>query len=231
MRSHLSALLLCVGISAARANTFIVNSTADSGPGSLRAAITWANTNADKDFIFISIPPGGVKVITPLSALPTITSPLVIDARTHPGYAGTPLIELNGNGLVASGLQIQTRGCEVYGLAIHSFATCFLCTFMGNKILLDGGGDHIIQDNYLGLTSAGLPSAVLGGSGRAGLLMFGTTSNLIGGLGAGRNVVSGNGWPGIEIRGARRRSMSFKGTTSARMSPARAPFRTCGMAS
>ena len=51
------------------------------------------------DTIVFNIPGSGVKVISLLTALPEITDPVVIDATTQPGYAGTPLIELDGTGV------------------------------------------------------------------------------------------------------------------------------------
>ena len=41
-------------------------------------------------------PARGVRSITVSTALPSITSPVVIDGWSNPGYTGTPVIELNG---------------------------------------------------------------------------------------------------------------------------------------
>src|SRR5206468_315379 len=38
---------------------------------------------------------GGVQTIAPTSPPPIISAPVVIDGTTQPGYAGSPLIELN----------------------------------------------------------------------------------------------------------------------------------------
>jgi len=46
---------------------------------------------------------GGLQKIRPTSALPAITVPVVIDGTTQPGYAGPPLIVLNGGSAGASG--------------------------------------------------------------------------------------------------------------------------------
>lgn len=58
---------------------FAVTTTADAGPGSLRQAILDANAAAGADTIAFNIPGGGVQTIRPLSELPWVTGPLVID--------------------------------------------------------------------------------------------------------------------------------------------------------
>ena len=47
--------------------------------------------------IDFDIPGTGVQTIEPASPLPAITNPVLIDGFSQPGYAGTPLIELNGS--------------------------------------------------------------------------------------------------------------------------------------
>ena len=72
-------------LQAAPANPLVVTTSADSGPGSLRAAITFANANPGADAISFAIPGAGVHTITPITALPTITDPVTIDGYTQPG--------------------------------------------------------------------------------------------------------------------------------------------------
>src|SRR6185369_5659134 len=78
--------------------TFTVNSTADPGTGTcdaaectFREAITAANAAAGLDNISFNIPGTGPFTITPLSFLPTITSPVVIDGYTQPGSSPNTL--------------------------------------------------------------------------------------------------------------------------------------------
>src|SRR3954454_17993418 len=72
--------------------TFPVTNTADAGPGSLRQAILDANANPGTDTIAFHVGSGGVQTIQPLTALPEITAPVVINGTTQPGFAGTPLV-------------------------------------------------------------------------------------------------------------------------------------------
>src|SRR4051812_36525628 len=66
--------------------TFVVTSTGDSGPGTLRQAILDANAAAaPNDTIDFTIGPGGVQTIAPLSPLPAITAPVTIDGTSQPG--------------------------------------------------------------------------------------------------------------------------------------------------
>src|SRR5690349_21586790 len=64
--------------------TILVTNTNDGGPGSLRAAILASNqTTGVPDVINFNITGSpGVQTIAPQSALPVITDPVVIDART-----------------------------------------------------------------------------------------------------------------------------------------------------
>ena len=75
--------------------TFTVTTTADSGTGSLRQAILASDAETGgTNAIDFDIPGQGVQTIAPLSPLPAITGPVLIDGISQPGYAGTPLIEL-----------------------------------------------------------------------------------------------------------------------------------------
>ena len=65
----------------------------------LRAAIEEANFTAAADTIDFNIAPGGLQTISILAAngpLPTLTRPVTINGTTQPGYAGLPIIEVNG---------------------------------------------------------------------------------------------------------------------------------------
>src|SRR5262245_12811684 len=85
------ALFLAAG--SARSATFTVTTTADSGLGSLRQAILDANGNAGSDTIDFAIPGAGVHTISPASALPPITDPVLLDGYTQPGSSPNTLAD------------------------------------------------------------------------------------------------------------------------------------------
>ena len=61
-------------------STFLVTNTDDSGPGSLRQAILDSNAaTGTTNTIDFDIPGSGVQTIAPLSPLPAITNPVLID--------------------------------------------------------------------------------------------------------------------------------------------------------
>jgi hypothetical protein len=64
---------------------WVVTNTNDAGTGSLRQAILSANANPGKDTITFNIPGGGVHTIMPVTLLPKLTDPVVIDGYTQPG--------------------------------------------------------------------------------------------------------------------------------------------------
>ncbi|MBM2841811.1 MAG: hypothetical protein HW412_2339, partial [Bacteroidetes bacterium] len=77
------------------ASIFTVTTTNDTGAGSLRKAITDANASPGLDRINFAIGSGSV-VIYPKSPLPQMNSPVIIDGTSQPGYAGVPLIAIDG---------------------------------------------------------------------------------------------------------------------------------------
>src|SRR6476620_9785866 len=92
----------------AQANTFTVINTNDSGAGSLRQAILDANGTAGTDQINFNIPGSGVQTISPLTQLPAITDPVVIDGYTQPGASVNTLA--NGDNAV---LLIELSGSKI----------------------------------------------------------------------------------------------------------------------
>jgi hypothetical protein len=87
-------LIALVGLAGqAAAATFTVTNTDDSGPGSLRQAIVDANANPGSVIAF-SIG-SGPQVIKLLTGLPPI-SRTFLDGATQPGYAGEPIIRIDG---------------------------------------------------------------------------------------------------------------------------------------
>jgi titin len=137
---------------------------------------------------------GGPRTIAPLSALPTITHPVIIDGTTQPGYAGTPIIELSGAsaGTGVTGLTITAGNSTVEGLVINRFS--------GDGIdLLSNGGD-LVEGNYIGTDVTG--SALL--TNAANAVNIQSPNNTVGGSTAGSgNVIAGQtGAAGIWISGS-----------------------------
>ena len=173
--------------------SFVVTNTNDSGAGSLRQAILNANSTAGVDNITFNIPGAGPHTITPATALPTVSDPVLIDATTQPGFAGSPVIVLNGAGAGAgvNGLTITGGFSGVRGLVIRSFTA--------NGILLSGKGGNLIEGNYVGTDVTG---AVDQGNSFNGVYVLNSGGNMIGGSSASaRNLVSGNGGEGVRIDG------------------------------
>ena len=182
--------------------TFVVTTTADSGAGSLRQAILDANANvigAGSDPV--RYPRAGPHTITPLSFLPTITDPVHIDGTSQPGYAGLPLIELNGTsaGALSNGLFITAGNSFVSGLAINRFGTGGTPAANGGAgIVVQGPGSNVFHSNFLGTD----PSGTIARPNRSdGIFIDRSPSNQVGGVGLAGNIISGNGRNGITLNG------------------------------
>jgi hypothetical protein len=124
------------------ASTFVVTNTNPSGPGSLQFAILDANETPGADLITFNIPGPGPFIINVTAALPAITDPVILDATTQPGFAGTPIIQLNGSqaGKGPNGFVLSAGNSVVRGMAISGF------DFNGNQYdpaTQDGGGAGI----------------------------------------------------------------------------------------
>lgn len=187
--------------------TFQVNSWGDGGdanPGdgyaldehgdtTLRAAIEEANASTGMDTILFNLPVFGVPLV-PTAPLPAILEAVRIDGSSQPGYAGSPVVELDGSqaGTGADGLVITGGGSTVYALSIYGFD--------GNGIRLTGGGGNRIQASYLGTTRLGTPPAW--SNRQYGLSIEGSANNLIGGNHVERNQISGNHSGGVRIAGS-----------------------------
>jgi hypothetical protein len=169
--------------------SFAVTTTLDSGPGSLRQALLDANANPGLDTITFRIGTGA-QAIRPATELPAITDPVVLDGTTQPGFAGTPLIELNGSRVgEAAGLTITAGQSTVRGLAINRFG--------GVGIHLLTGRGNTVVGNYIGTDPTG--TVPLGNQG-GGVFVEDSTDNRIGGTAAGAgNVISANDGSGIVL--------------------------------
>ena len=171
--------------------TFVVTNVNDTGAGSLRQAISDANANAGfTDKILFNIAGAAPHVITPASQLPAINDPVVIDATPAAACnGGAPSVEVDGVNAAASyGFNIAAGGTTIRGLAVTRFG--------GNGISITAGNASSVQCSYVGLSTDG--STAKGNLGN-GIYIVGSSNNTIGGAGAARNIISGNGGEGIRI--------------------------------
>ncbi|TAF51701.1 MAG: DUF4347 domain-containing protein [Oscillatoriales cyanobacterium] len=177
--------------------TFVVTNTNDAGPGSLRDAITQANaTAAPPHNINFNIPGAGVQTIAPLSSLPIITVPTVINGTTQAGFAGTPLIQLDGTnaGATTNGILITGSGSTIRGLAINRFR--------GSGIFIVGNAatGNFVLGNSIGTDPNGTADL---GNAASGVVVDNAPGNTIGGTAAAdRNIISGNDAFGVLINAA-----------------------------
>src|SRR5215217_787477 len=210
-------LELLLAVNPAHAATFTVTNTTASGDGSLDQAITNANNNNNAptiDTIKFNIPDtdtgcnAGVCTISPSSALPDITAPVIIDgysqgkATPDPANDAKPNTLAVGNDAVlkielsgadaptnTSGLKIEAAKSTVKGLLINNWE---------NGVFLNvGATGNKVQGNYIGTKANG--TEPLGNN--IGVVLTNALNNSIGGTTArARNIISGNGI-GISISG------------------------------
>lgn len=185
---------------------FTVNSLIDPGDGvcdasecTLREAIEASNQSPGTNTILFDLPGTGVRSIVPVSPLPVIVDPVLLDGWSQPGFAGTPLIELVGTSAgEAHGLIVTAGRSTIRGLAVNRFA--------GHGIVLVREGENRISGNHLGTNASG--TAALGNQGLGLLITHGSGDNLVGTDGDGtndaaeRNLISGNQYYGIVLHGA-----------------------------
>lgn len=180
---YLLLLTIASGAMTTDGATFPVTSTADSGAGTLRAAITNAN-RAGAGTHIISFNLGSPFTITASSALPAITNSVFVDGATQAGYTGAPIVRLYGTAASANyGLQFQGIGGGAQGLLVAGFTN-------GPGIMLGGlsnrmVGCHCVSNYYGASCDFDACAATFGGL---------VTSN--------RNILSANSLSGILLAGS-----------------------------
>lgn len=212
------------GAGVACPTTLTVNDTGDAadavaGDGScatagsvctLRAAIQEADalTSCGGTInINFNIPGAGVRTISPASALPIITRPVIINGYSQPlatastsavGDNANLLVELNGTSAGAGSIGLEfgsTAGnSSVRGLVVNRFGS--------DGIRLTSTSGCVVAGNFIGTNAAGTTGLSNGGN---GILINQSSGNTVGGsVPSARNVISGNiGGPtsGVEING------------------------------
>ncbi len=175
------------------ASPLIVTNTNDSGAGSLRAAMTYANATPGSQTITFNIPGAGAAVpaiIVLGSALPPITESVTIDGTSQPGFDSRPVVEVSGNNSVGVGFQtaFDVNSVELRGLAVTRF-TGFGVQFLQAESAPPSTG-HRLLINYIGTDRNGAP-----GKGNFEGVEVRRDDSIIGG-----NVISGNTGTGLLIR-------------------------------
>jgi hypothetical protein len=184
---------------------FVVSTAADSGAGSLRAAMQAANSHAnvagDIDHVAVDVvaldAAGGDRKIELLTALPAITDPVILGER----YVATPTptvaeptspqLELDGTsaGAATIGLDVAAggTGSTLMGVAVNRFGS--------HGIRLQSNLNGVADTVYVGTDRAG--TAVLGNGGN-GITITGsnnvvTLAKVVNNAGDGVAVLSGTG--------------------------------------
>ena len=202
MRYAIAGLIFGLTGAAASATTYTVTTTADTGAGSLRQAITDANGSAGADTISFNIVGSGVHTITPVTKLPNITEAVTINGYSQPGASANTnapnqgsnaviLIELNGQNLTGfsgQALDVAALGVTIRGLTINR------CQYAAIQVLTGGNG-AVIAGNFLGTDPAG---SFRPGVQNFGVAIDGATGVVVGGTNpADRNLISGHDSVGI----------------------------------
>lgn len=208
----LLGIALLISPVSAVAGTYTVTHTGDSGNESLRWAIDKVNINPGTNLIDFAIPttdPGynalkGYWTISLLSELDSLGSDsTTIDGNTQKVYLGYDPnpdggeIEIDGSSAgSATGLDIKSSFNTITGLTINRFEQ------FGIRIANSSPRPRFnsVRGNYVGTDPNGMIDL---GNGLSGIMLYSYASqNTIGGPNPGDgNVVSGNGWSGIEIQG------------------------------
>ena len=167
----------------------------DSGAGSLRAAIEAANSAAAGTATDITFSVNGM--ITLASALPAITSEVIIDGTSAPTYTArrAPVVEINCDGHAGLRFSAGSADSELLGVAVGDAS--------GNGVTLDADAITLNGD-YIGLDLAG---AADGNHGDGVSVSSDSSDDMIGlnssgYLGVVANVISANTGSGLVLSGA-----------------------------
>lgn len=175
------------------AATYFVTKTADTNDGlcnadcSLREAIIAANSTGATDTISFSV--AGTFQITG-SALPQITSTLIVSGTSAPGYVTVPVVRIDGTGLPAGSAGLSFTG----GAAASSVSALSITGFPGDGLEVASATTAVTR-SYIGVAVDGVTGA---GNGLSGIRVA-AANCVIGNTNVG-NVISGNGERGILVQ-------------------------------
>ena len=200
----------------ASAATFFVTNTNDAGPGSLRQAMLSANATPGLDAISfgISLPPGALATIAPLTPLPDITDALSINGYTQAGTAKNSLptgfnavvrIRISGAsaGAGAAGFVIKVTQVTIDGLIIDGFGGGAIRVVAGTPasaivitgcVIGKGYGAAPLAGNLRGVSVEAVPNTRIGGH-----------------LDEDHNLIAGNQQEGLLISGVGATNTTIRG--------------------
>ena len=157
---------------------YTVSTAAATGTGSLREAIAAANKHSGADTIHFAIV-GASKTIAVMTALPTITDPVVIDGTSQPGVtlrgsnnpaainglvfvataSGSAVSGLSINGFKGTGIRVTRASVDVHGNALRAngmgvavSGACTGTTIVGNTIRGNAIGVSLASATGVGVT-------------------------------------------------------------------------------
>lgn len=184
--------------------TYTVTTSADSGDGSLRAAIEAANASPGLDTIMFALDPAMGLTIVPATDLPAVTDAVVIDGTTQPGVTLKALYtEATWFG---TGLTLACAGSTIQGLTLTRFETGIYIDNVPNNII----HGVVLPENKTNIHITGEEAAgnIVAACtiGRISLTNYGVFlenagANIIGGPDAADGNVIGGGYGGIWIIG------------------------------
>ncbi|HRE49630.1 MAG TPA: hypothetical protein PLD47_18040 [Aggregatilineales bacterium] len=176
--------------SVTRRSPFIVVNTNNTGAGSLRQAITDANTLAAPDTITFAIPSndpgcaGGVCTITTPAALPNITEQVFLLGTTQSGAAcpanPTVVIASTPATVTSPGFRIQSTAS---GSRIEGFSVVGYNSLNGRGIWIEGATNTRTSCNLLGIR----PNGTVEGNTYGVVLSNNGTGNVVGSNNDGEN--------------------------------------------
>lgn len=199
-----SALLCCILVAlvaAAPADgaTFTVTSNADPGNGvcdvscTLREAITAANAAANTPGVPDEIVFASTMVVSPVTVLPTIVDPVVVNGSDSAACAGTTRsVALDGNGAAFDGLTLGagSNGSRVCKIGVRGFE---------DGIRIQDASGVRVDGCRIGTNGAGEAADP---NSQNGISLMNAFASYIGGPGGSTtNVISGNGADGIDVAG------------------------------
>lgn len=187
--------------------TFTVTNTNDTGAGSLRQAITDANSNSnpsDVDVIEFNITGTGLHTISFDANLPAITEPLAINGYSQPGSSANTAVSPLPINAVPTIVVDGTSSSEAHEMPFHITSTADGSSIRGlvvygcdNSItdaecIRVGANNVTIAGNFLGVSPDGMSAGP--GDNAGSVYQYAGTNLTFGGLNpADRNITANDG--------------------------------------